>query len=53
MTRLLVDDNVERERRTVAWSNAPGFAISPDGRWLLYTSLESSDADLMFVDNFR
>lgn len=38
---------------TVSWRNTPGFAISPDGRWLLYASLESSDADLMLVDNFR
>jgi Tol biopolymer transport system component len=38
---------------TVAWTNTPGFAISPDGRWLLYSSLESTDADLMLVDNFR
>jgi Tol biopolymer transport system component len=38
---------------TVSWSNTPGFAISPDGRWLLYTSLESTDVDLMLVDNFR
>jgi hypothetical protein len=38
---------------TVSWTNTPGFAISPDRRWLLYTSLESSDADLMLVDNFR
>ena len=38
---------------TVAWSNTPGFAISPDGRWLLYSSLERSDADLMLLDNFR
>ncbi len=39
--------------KTVAWSNTPGFAVSPDGHWLLYTSLESSDADLMFVEHFR
>jgi Tol biopolymer transport system component len=38
---------------TVRWTNTPGFAISPDGRWLLYTSLESTDADLMLVDSFR
>ena len=38
---------------TVKWTNTPGFAISPDGRWVLYTSLESTDADLMLVDNFR
>jgi Tol biopolymer transport system component len=39
--------------RAVRWTNTPGFAISPDGRWLLYSSLESSDGDLMLVDNFR
>jgi hypothetical protein len=38
---------------TVRWTNTPGFAISPDGDWLLYTSLESTDADLMLVDHFR
>jgi Tol biopolymer transport system component len=38
---------------TVSWHNTPGFAISPDGRMLLYSSLESTDADLMLVDNFR
>jgi hypothetical protein len=38
---------------TVWWTNTPGFAVSPDSRWLLYSSLESSDADLMLVDNFR
>jgi hypothetical protein len=38
---------------TVAWTNTPGFAISPNSRWLLYASLESSDADLMLVDHFR
>jgi dipeptidyl aminopeptidase/acylaminoacyl peptidase len=38
--------------KTVHWRNTPGFAISPDERWLLYSSLESTDADLMWVDNF-
>ena len=44
---------VGRVEKTVMWSNTPGFAISPDSRWLLYSSLESTDADLMLVDNFR
>ena len=39
--------------KTVSSTNTPGFAISPDTRWLLYTSLENTDADLMLVDNFR
>jgi Tol biopolymer transport system component len=30
-----------------------GFTISPDSRWLLYTKLETFEADLMLVDNFR
>ena len=38
---------------TVKWTNTPGFAISPDSRWVLYTSLESTEADLMLVDNFH
>jgi hypothetical protein len=38
---------------TVSWKNPPGFALSPDSRWLLYSSLESTDADLMLLDNFR
>ena len=38
---------------SVSWENNPGFAVSPDSRWLLYSSLESTDADLMLVDNFR
>jgi len=29
------------------------FAVSPNGRWLLYTKMERQEADLMLVDNFR
>jgi eukaryotic-like serine/threonine-protein kinase len=39
--------------RTVAWTNTPGFSVSPDGRWLLYSSLESTDGDLMLLDGLR
>jgi Tol biopolymer transport system component len=39
--------------KTVKWSNTPGFAMSPDERWLLYSTLESVDGDLMWVDNFK
>jgi len=38
---------------TVSWTTTPGFAISPDSRWLLYSSIASIDADLMLVDGFR
>jgi Tol biopolymer transport system component len=29
-----------------------GLAISPDGRWLLYTQADSAEADIMLVENF-
>jgi hypothetical protein len=38
---------------TVSWTNTPGFAISPDSRWVLYSSVASIDADLVLVDGFR
>jgi hypothetical protein len=44
---------IGRVEKTVTWKTTPGFSISPDGRWLLYSNLESTDADLMLVDNFR
>jgi len=50
-TRRLTE--VGTVERTVSWINTPGFAISPDARWLLYTSLEGTDADLMLIENFR
>ena len=31
----------------------PGLALSPDGRWLLYTQMDRAGADVMLVENFR
>ena len=31
----------------------PGFAISPDGRWILYTQVDQDDSNIMLVDNFQ
>jgi Tol biopolymer transport system component/DNA-binding winged helix-turn-helix (wHTH) protein len=31
----------------------PGFAVAPDGRWLLYKRVDQSDNDIMLVENFR
>jgi Tol biopolymer transport system component len=31
----------------------PGFAISPDGRWILYTQVDQSGSDIILVENFR
>jgi hypothetical protein len=30
-----------------------GLAISPDGRWLLYSQTDAFDADLILVENFH
>jgi Tol biopolymer transport system component len=30
-----------------------GHAVSPDGRWLIYTTLRSTGSDLMLVENFH
>jgi len=30
-----------------------GFAVSPDGRWALYTLTEHEGSDIMLVENFR
>ena len=31
----------------------PGLAISPDGKWLLYTQFDSSSGDIMLIENFN
>jgi Tol biopolymer transport system component/DNA-binding winged helix-turn-helix (wHTH) protein len=31
----------------------PAFAVSPDGRWILYAQLDQGDSDVMLVENFR
>jgi hypothetical protein len=30
-----------------------GLAVSPDGRWLLYTQVDQSGSDIMPVENFE
>jgi hypothetical protein len=32
---------------------ASNLAISPDGRWILYTQLDQSDSDIMLMENFH
>jgi hypothetical protein len=39
------------EREAARW--CAGFAISPDGRWLLYAQVDLSGSDIMLVENFR
>jgi len=30
-----------------------GFAVSPDGGWLLYAQIDAGNSDIMLVENFR
>ena len=48
-TRRVIE--IGRVEKTVTWKTTPGFSISSDSRWLLYSNLESTEADLMLVDN--
>jgi hypothetical protein len=32
---------------------AAGMSISPDRRYLLYSQIDESNSDIMFVNNFR
>jgi hypothetical protein len=36
------------EKPTIA-----GLAVSPDGRWILYTQIDRRENDIMLVENFR
>src|SRR4030095_12880312 len=31
----------------------PGFAVSPDGRWILLALIDQSESDIMLMENFR
>ncbi len=41
------------EKRLRLDGNSAGLAVSPDGRWILYSQLEQSGSELMLVENFR
>ena len=32
---------------------APGLALSPDGRWILYVQEDREEFDIMLLENFR
>jgi hypothetical protein len=39
--------------KNVAANNFTGFSVSPDSRCLLYTAVESIEADLMLLEHLR
>jgi len=39
------------EKEPDAWD--PGLAVSPDGRWILYSQVDQLGIDVMLVENFR
>jgi eukaryotic-like serine/threonine-protein kinase len=39
------------EKPIVQWF--PGFAVSPDGRWILFAQLDQSGSDIILLENFR
>jgi eukaryotic-like serine/threonine-protein kinase len=40
---------VEKELRLAP----PGFAVSPDGRWILLAQVDQRESDIMLMENFR
>ena len=38
------------EKPPAPWN---GLAVSPDGKWLLFSQLDAISSDLMLVENFR
>ena len=41
------------EKRLRSGSSTAGLAVSPDGRWILYSQVEQSGSELMLVENFH
>ncbi len=35
------------------YSGPRGFAVSPDGKWVLYTRMDQLDSDIVLVENFH
>jgi dipeptidyl aminopeptidase/acylaminoacyl peptidase len=42
-----------KELATRLSTNVPYFSVSRDGRWILLTTVDRIDSDLMLVENFR
>jgi eukaryotic-like serine/threonine-protein kinase len=39
--------------KPLVFGSLGGLAVSPDGRWILYTQVEQAGSELMLVENFR
>ncbi len=38
--------------KDLVWA-VPGFAVSPDGRWMLLSMTDQNESDIMLMENFR
>ena len=49
------DFRARQVKRVAAMDKPPcaGFAVSPDGGWLLYAQIDAKSSDIMLVENFR
>ena len=50
------DFESNRDQQVLAFDKRPfnsGLAISPDGRWCLYTQVDQSESEIMLLDDFR
>ena len=50
-----LDFATNHTKRVASFGKPPsgGLALSPDGRWILYTQLDQAGAELRLVENFR
>jgi hypothetical protein len=52
------DFGTHQVRRTIQFPqppvvSLPGLAVSPDGRWILYSEVDEDNADIMLLENFQ
>ena len=57
--KLILFDPVKKRKQTkpidvgLGVIASLGIDVSPDGRWLIYTRVDSAESDIMMVENFH